>query len=866
MACRIVILCVLGVIAESAAADRVGRDLLALYDFKFKSGTVVADRSGVGTPLNLKVTNPRAVRRSAGRLEIHGETAIRSDKPATKIVKGVQKNGAITIEAWIKTASLKQQGPARIVTLSKNSTERNFTLGQDGDAFEVRFRTKQTSKNGTPATTSPRKTVVPKLTHVVYTRARAGRARIFLNGRQVAQRNVPDHVREWSNQYRFALGDELSGGRPWKGTYHLVAIYSRDLSAREVLQNFRAGVNATTEAVSVAKKELSAGEKLFEEKIAPLLSEHCLECHDTATRKGKVDLSRKTAALANDLIVPGNLKKSLVWELVESDEMPVKRSPLKSEEKELLKSWISGGANWTSELIDPANYSHSSNAKQMWVQRLTIPEYIETVRAATGVDISKEARELLPPDLRADGFSNTAYNLNVDLKHVGAYAKLAAIIVGKMDIQQFTRRFSRSKLLVDKDNRALIENMGKWLLRGPLQEHEIVAYRGIVTTIMASGTSGFEETMGYVIEAMLQSPRFIYRVEGQRGDGSIYPANDYELASRLSYIIWGGPPDQELLKAADEGSLGDPGIFEAQVKRMLGDRRAVARSQQFISEWLNLGRLANMRPNPKKFPHWTPELGADMRRETVAFFKDVVWDQKRPLADLLNAKVTYVTPRLAKHYGLAYDGASLGRVDLSKSRSRGGLLTQGSVLTIGGDEASMVTRGLFVMHDLLRGVVKDPPPCVNTTPIPTKAGLTQRGVAEQRIADANCGGCHGKFEPLAFGLEKYDGIGAFHEKDEHGNKLREDGEILFPGTGKPVSYQTSAQLMDLLAASDRVKECLTWKVAQFTLGRPLTSADVRVVDKIHRTAQKNGGTYASVITAIVNSDLVQMTRTELAKK
>lgn len=863
---RMLFLGLLGVVADCAVAGRVGRDLLALYDFKFKSGAIVADRSGVGSPLNLRISNLRAVRRAAGWLEIRGETTIRSDKPATKIVKGVQKNGAITIEAWIKTSSVKQSGPARIVTLSKNANERNFTLGQDADRFEVRFRTKKTSNNGIPATASPRKKVVPKLTHVVYTRARSGQARIFINGRSVAQKNVPDHLRQWDSQYHLALGNEVSGGRLWKGTYHLVSLYSRDLSSREVLQNFRAGVSGTTETVSVATKELTAGEKLFENKIAALISEHCLECHDTATRKGKVDLSRKSTALMKDLIVPGNLKKSLVWELVESDEMPAKRPALSPEEKLLLKSWIAGGAQWTGELIDPANYSHSSNAKQLWVQRLTIPEYIETVRAATGIDISKEARELLPPDLRADGFSNTAYSLNVDLKHVGAYAKLAGIIIEKMNIQQFTRRFSRSKLLVDKDNRALIENMGKWLLRGPLKEHEIVAYRGIVTTIMASGTSSFEETMGFVIEAMLQSPRFIYRIESQRGDGAIYPANDFELASRLSYIIWGGPPDQELLKVADESSLGDPQIFSSQVTRMLRDKRATTRSQQFISEWLNLGRLANMRPSPKKFPNWTSELGEDMRQETLAFFKDIVWDQKRPLAELLNAKSTYVTPRLAKHYGMNYQGVSLGKIDLSKSKSRGGLLTQGSVLTIGGDEASMVTRGLFVMHDLLRGVVKDPPPGVSANPPATKPGLTHRGVAEERIADRNCGGCHIKFEPLAFGLEKYDGIGAFHEKDEHGNKLREDGEILFPGTAKPVAYQTSSQLMDLLASSDRVKESLTWKLAQFAMGRPLTSADIRVVDNIHRAAQKNGGTYTSLITAIVNSDLVQMTRTEIAKK
>jgi hypothetical protein len=202
------------------------------------------------------------------------------------------------------------------------------------------------------------------------------------------------------------------------------------------------------------------------------------------------------------------------------------------------------------------------------------------------------------------------------------------------------------------------------------------------------------------------------------------------------------------------------------------------------------------------------------------------------------------------------------RYDLSQVEGRGGLLTQGSVLTIGGDDASMVTRGLFVLHDLLRGIVKDPPPCVDTTPIPTKPGLTQRVIAMQRINNPACGGCHSKFEPLAFGLEKFDGLGSYHNKDEHGNTLRDDGEILFPGLAQPVPYRSSGELMDLLAQSERVGKSMTRKVTQFALGRPLVGGDAPILDKIHKYARKNGATYQSLMTAIVKSDLVQMTRTE----
>ncbi len=369
--------------------------------------------------------------------------------------------------------------------------------------------------------------------------------------------------------------------------------------------------------------------------------------------------------------------------------------------------------------------------------------------------------------------------------------------------------------------------------------------------------------MSYVIEAMLQSPRFIYRVESQRGDGTALPVSDYELASRLSYIIWGAPPDQELMKAAEAGQLR-PQDVRQQAARMLQDPRSVRQSLRFASDWLNLGRLDNLRPNEQRFSDWNPQLANDMRQETLAYFEEVVWSQQKPLAALLNAQVTFATPTLAKFYGLTAHDSGLQQYDLSQVPGRGGLLTQGSLLTVGGDDASMVTRGLLVMHELLRGVVKDPPPCVDTTPVPTKAGLTQRSIAMQRIANPSCGGCHSKFEPLAFGLEKFDGIGAYHDTDEHGNKLRSDGEILVPGTAMAVKYADSTELMNLLAESDRVSQTLTWKVAQFAVGRPFVAEDAAIVDNIHKVAQANGGTWSALITAIVTSDLVQTTKTEAA--
>lgn len=849
------------------AASRATNGLQALYDFSSTDGAIVEDRSGVGEPVNLRISNLDAVVRSKGSLTVHGKTIIESTEPPGRIIEAIRRSNELTIEAWIHPADDKQTGPARIVTLSRNGTERNFTLGQNGADYEVRVRTLSTSLNGIPSLATSGGKLKTSLTHVVYTRDRTGKARIYLNGKKAREGDVPGGTENWHGQFRLALADEITGSRQWTGTFRMVAIYSRDLLEREILQNFHAGPDAVPGAPDThARHEVSQAAHLFNTKIAPLISKHCLECHDSSARKGTLDLSRKAAALAwenGDLLKSGKSADSALWKAVESNEMPDERAPLSDEEKALLKSWIDSGAEWPQDFIDPATYAHGDDGThENWLRRLTVDEYIRTVRAATGIDIEKEARELLPRELRADGFSNTAYNLNVDFKHVEAYSKLAGIIVERMDVLKFSARFSKSqKLSTDDTMRKFVLSMGKWLLRGPLETREEVTYSGIATTVASAG-GDFEEAVRYLIEAMLQSPRFIYRIENQKGDGTAWPVGEYELASRMSYLIWGAPPDKELMGAAESGELFSTEKVAAQVKRMLDDPRAVERSAEFAFEWLNLNRLENMRPSPKKFPNWDPQLAADMREESLAFFNDIVWKQNRPLSDLFNAQIAYATPRLAKHYGLSPAGEGLARYDVSSVPGRGGLLTQGSILTIGGDEASMVTRGLFVLHDVLRGVIKDPPAGLDTTPVPTKPGLPQRKIAEDRIQNKSCAGCHSKFEPLAFSLEKFDGVGAWHEIDEHGNELREDGEILIPGGAKATPYKTTAELMDLLAGSDRVRQTITWKLTQFALGRPLGASDAPILDIIQTQAQKTGGTYESLITSIIMSDLVQTTRTE----
>lgn len=839
-----------------ATADRtegrVHSGVLALYDFSAIENGSVQDSAGRSEDSILKIANSDTVRLLPDGLELLAGGRLKSRSRPAKISDMVRIGGEMTLEAWIRPNATDQTGPATILTMSNGTDQRNFLLGQEGDRYVARFRTSRTDMEAKPTLSTLPGSVTDETTHVVFTRDRTGRGRFFVDGELAVEERIPGGTEDWEKA-SVTLGYEVDVGRPWTGAYHLVAIYGRDLSPREVSRNYRSGHDSRVSASS----RRNDGTRLFETEIAPLLARRCLGCHDSIVRHGGLDLSSRKTALAGgasgNAINPGSAETSLVWLRVDAETMPKNLAPLTKEQKTMLRDWIDAGAAWPYEKLDRAVHGGGDRAIGNWVSRLTVSEYIESVRAAVGVDVSAEAREVLPPEVRADGFENTAYNLNVDLRHIEAYSRLAQIVADRLDVREV---FDAEEVTEE-----WVLGLGQVLLRGVLTEHELSQFLGLAESVTDVGGSA-EEAARYVVEAMLQSPRFLYRVELQRGDGSAWPIDPYELASRISYMIWGAPPDDELLAKARSGSLGDDKEVSRQVERMLGDPRAVARANQFVGQWLDLDRLANLSPNPERFPGWNASLGADMRAETLEFFRDLVWDQQRPLAHLMNAQFTYLTPSLAKHYGLEPSRTGLARYDLSSVESRGGLLTHGSVLTMGGDDASMVTRGLFILRDVLFSEVGDPPPGLDTTPVPAAPGRPRRDIATERVESSACGGCHARFEPLAFGLEKFDGLGTHSEIDEHGNRLREDGEILFPGESRSVAYSSIAEMMNLLARSDRVQRNITRKFAQFALGRPLVASDQRSIDEIHRSSMAGGGTYQSLVKAVAMSDLTRTIQTE----
>jgi hypothetical protein len=238
---------VCGLVAVSGALSiaAAGSAPLVLYTFNEGGGSTVYDVSGTGIPLNLTIANPNAVTWSAyGSLKINADTMIASGSTATKVNNALKVSNAVTIDAWVWPSNTTQNGPACIFTLSKDTSLRNLTLAQEYNSYDIRLRTTQTDTNGKPSVSSGSGTLSANLTHVVYTRDASGTVTLYLNGVKQLQTTRAGNFSHWEDAYQLALGNELSGGRPWLGSFHQLAVYDHAFTATEVSQAYTAGSNA----------------------------------------------------------------------------------------------------------------------------------------------------------------------------------------------------------------------------------------------------------------------------------------------------------------------------------------------------------------------------------------------------------------------------------------------------------------------------------------------------------------------------------------------------------------------------------------------------------------------------------------------
>jgi hypothetical protein len=378
----------------------------------------------------------------------------------------------------------------------------------------------------------------------------------------------------------------------------------------------------------------------------------------------------------------------------------------------------------------------------------------------------------------------------------------------------------------------------------------------------------FESGIRLALQGILANPRFLFRLEQAPATlraGQTYRISDIDLASRLSFFLWGTVPDQELVNLAMRGTLRQPAVLDAQVRRMLADRRSEALATRFASQWLRLQDVDKVRPDPLLFPHWDHTLTTSVIRETQLFFNSLVRED-RSVLDLLTADYTFVNERLAKHYGFPnVMGNDFRRVQIPDDHRRG-ILGQGSVLllTSVADRTSPVLRGKWVMEVLLGTPPPPPPPNVPTLE-ETKATagakvLSVRERMEEHRANPACNSCHKVIDPLGLALENYDATGAWRIKD-NGVVVDPRGE-LYDGTkmAGPADLRVA-----LLKHSDAILLSFTESLLTYALGRQVEAADMPTVRAIVRESGRANNRMSSFITGVVKSAAFQMSRADMTE-
>jgi hypothetical protein len=396
--------------------------------------------------------------------------------------------------------------------------------------------------------------------------------------------------------------------------------------------------------------------------------------------------------------------------------------------------------------------------------------------------------------------------------------------------------------------------------RRPITDAERARLVGLYAAERGEGR-GFEAGVQTGLAYILVAPQFLFRVEEDPAGatpGTVYKIGDVELASRLSFFLWGSVPDDELVELALANRLSQRDELERQVARLLKDPRASTLAQSFASQWLYLRNLRAAAPDMYAFPDFDDNLRQSAIRETELLFETIVRED-RPITELLSADYTYINERLARHYGIPdLYGDQFRRVSVTDARRRG-LLGHASILTLSSypNRTSPVTRGNYVLTNILGTPAPSPPPNVPTLPENTAEKLSMRARMERHRADPACAGCHQLMDPIGLVLESYDGIGRWRTED--------NGEPV-AGYGSPIHVLRDFGPIEgpedlrnaILSQPERFVRTATEKLMTYALGRALTAADMPTARAIVRAAADDEYRFSSLVLGLVTSDAFQM--------
>jgi len=587
----------------------------------------------------------------------------------------------------------------------------------------------------------------------------------------------------------------------------------------------------------------------FADHARPLLSKYCCDCHGEKKQKGGIEVASLTTT--EEAFRHHRFLKSLA-EQVESGKMPPDdedEQPSDDERKALVKE-----LRKTLATLEEGHFSRNPGRPTM--RRLNRTEYSRTVRDWLGVDF--DAGKGFPSDgAGGEGFDNVGDSLFIqpslmekylDASHRildAVYAKpelLARVIIARPDATLSPQQAASAVLL----KQAAIG------FRRTVSEAEIAPFLELFSKRLAAG-SGYEDALRPPMQALLVNPAFLFRVEADQAGKTEWRVREAELATRLSYFLWASMPDDELSRLAAEGKLSDPTVLAGQVRRMLQDPKADSLSRYFGGEWLGYDDLlAFSEPDLKRFPEFTEPLRKAMYGESVAFFSNLV-RENRPVTELLGADYTFVNDVLARHYGLPeVKGPQMRKVALTDP-NRGGIIGQASILTATSLplRTSPVKRGKWILDTLLGTPPPPPPPDAGVLPADdhSEHAVSVRERLEKHRSRPACAACHAKIDPLGFGLENFDPLGRWRSVDVNGKPI--DSKATLAGN---VSFTTPAELKAyLLSDNELFLRNLVRKMLGYALGRPLEYYDEPVIVDLVRQLRANGLKMQPLILGIVLS-------------
>lgn len=393
------------------------------------------------------------------------------------------------------------------------------------------------------------------------------------------------------------------------------------------------------------------------------------------------------------------------------------------------------------------------------------------------------------------------------------------------------------------------------LYRRPLSTDEI----GALNTLYQVGRStlrlGFNDSIGLLLEASLQSPEFLYHREWDPGpvvhEGSVVRLGNYELANRLSYFLWGSMPDTTLFAAAAAGQLADPAQVEAQVRRMLQDPKTLSTVVDFVEDWLDIDVLPDMSKDETVYPMYNDALVSAMTSEVEQFVTGIVMNGSARFADLLTSRSSYANQPLAALYGLSgVTGNPLRPVTLNAAQ-RSGLLTTAAFLATTGDaaESNPPRRGKAIYTKLLCQQLR-PLPAVVPPPAPASAGGTLRQRMEQHDMNGCTAGCHNVIEPFGFAFEEFGGIGEFRTTD---NGLPVDASGTVELDGQMTSFHNATELVAALTTSQTVQDCFATQWLRYGFGRFETDADQASLQSAAAAFERTSGDVRELLVGLALS-------------